>query len=182
MSPGPPIVRLNNPIHLPRSSGRGYSYRYFCHLKLVTRVRLAGSGYGTDFEGRLLKPGAVVEAELLGEHPVIIECAGPQGEFRRGRRREYLWILWVLDWQTKTWSEAARSLAINFEWVVVLREPAWQALNPRPAVVDIQQRSQELAERLLREIDQVLDAEEKAVRISVLNSVYDRVAGRIVAA
>ena len=119
----------------------------------------------------------------MGENPVALECAGPQGSFRRGKERPTLWILW--RWERGEWWEIARAQALNWAWAVILREPAILALRPTssdPTMADPTRRGREVTEELWRAIDASLIPELPEVRTFVLTSIYDRVAGRIVLA
>jgi hypothetical protein len=117
----------------------------------------------------------------LGENPIVLECAGPQGPWRGGRNRPNLWILWRYDRPAGRWQEIARALSTNWDWALVLREPAIRALRPVPDIADFSARGREVTEELLRAIDAMLVPELPAVRALVLTSIYDRMAGKIVA-
>jgi hypothetical protein len=127
------------------------------------------------FEGRILKPGSNFGAE---ENAILValECAGPQG---KGQYREMLWILWRYDWPRETWVELGRAQSRDASWTKALREPALAALHPRPELFDIGTRANSLAEKIVSEIDEALEADPEAVKLCALNLVYDRVAGRI---
>jgi hypothetical protein len=172
-----PDVPLSRFIQLPRSSGR--ANRAHAHLKLVTKI-LASGHCNLGWEGEIYPPGALVERSKLLENAIVLECAGPQGDSRRGHnRREYLWILWRYDWGRGSWVEIARSLAINWEWALVLRPPAIQALYPRPEFCDVLQRGKDVASEVMGLIEQHLQGEDRSVRVNALASIYDQVAGRI---
>jgi hypothetical protein len=157
--------------------------RSYTHVRLIDKVRL-DAWNGAGFEGKIYRPGAAVPPEELGVNPVLVECAGPQGRWRNGNRhREVLWILWRYDWVAKEWREIARALAFDWTWALILREPAIRALQPAvPTLVDPVARGREVTDDLLQRIDATLLCEEPAVRAVVLTALYDRVAGRIVAA
>jgi hypothetical protein len=137
------------------------------------------------FDGPLYRPGAKVTDAELGEAPVALECAGPQGNWHRGKDRRTLWILWRYDRGESSWVEIARALSLSWDWAVILREPAILALSraiSADGVVDLAKRGREVAEELLRAIDSTLLSEPAAVRTMALTSIYDQVAGRIVLA
>ncbi len=166
------------PIPLPCTSTRS-SYPY-AHVKLLTRIgrmELAGAA----FEGRILPPGKNLPAEELGKNPVALECAGPVGQPRIGRRRPVLWILWRYDWDASQWKEIARSTAVGWEWSLVLYEPAVRLLYPKPEQVDAVSRGRDLANALIDAIDERILHEAEPVKFAALTSVYDQVAGRIAA-
>ncbi len=157
--------------------------RSFTFVRLLTEVQTdAWSGAG--FEGQLYAPGTRLPAEDIGTHPVLLEFAGPQGTWARKKKRAYLWILWRYDWEIKDWMEVARATAHGWEWALILRGPAIRALAPREATMapDPSTRGREVTEELLEAIDAALVLELSAVRALVLTSIYDRMAGRIVAA
>jgi hypothetical protein len=151
-------------------------------VRLLSKVN-ASAWNGAGFEGRLYQPGARIAAEELGERPVVIEFAGPQGQWKR-KPRAHLWILWCYEWEANAWREISRALAFGREWAVTLREPAIRALAPveSPEDADPLVRGRQVSGGLLEAIDAALVMELPAVRREVLSSIYDGVAGRIVAA
>jgi len=154
--------------------------RCYAHIRLLTQVR-AGAWNAAGFEGKLYRPGARVSAGELGDNPILLECAGPQGNPHHGRPRLTLWILW--RWEGE-WREIARALSPDWSWALILREPAIRALRPATAEnagVDPHQRGRELTDELLRDIDTALLPELPEVRTLVWTSIYDQMAGRIVA-
>jgi hypothetical protein len=173
-----PDVPLSRFIQLPRSSGR--ANRTYASVKLVTRI-LPSAHYNLGWEGRKYPPGALVERSELIENAIALECAGPQGTFKRGLafRRDWLWILWRYNWQRGEWVEVARALAINWEWALVLRQPAIQLLYPKPEFFDLLQRGKDVASEVMGLIEQHLQGEDLSVRVNALASIYDQVAGRI---
>jgi hypothetical protein len=128
------------------------------------------------FEGPVFRPGAWISAEEFPEPAVLLECAGPVGS---GRRRPTLWVLWRYILASCEWVEIARAQSLNWEWKLVLREPAWMALHPGVGPVDPDWRGAQLEQELVQIIDAKLLDEVKAVRLSVLSSLYDDLAGRI---
>ena len=116
----------------------------------------------------------------LGERPVLLEFAGPQGNWKR-RERESLWILWRFDSAARDWREIARASAFGPEWAVILRGPAIKALQPE-VQPDPTERGREVAAEILQAIDFALSPEVPAVRKAVLCEVYDRMAGCLAAA
>lgn len=160
-------------VRLPQSSSR--LAREYAHIKLLHCVRETDYLI-TAFEGRVFRPGASIPADQLGEHPVALECAGPVGT---GRHRDVLWILWRYDWQAGQWIEIARAQAPDASWTIALRDPARAALNPKPRLFAVEDQSRQVAESILRAIDDRLLDEVQPVRAAALNRVYDWVAGRI---
>jgi hypothetical protein len=152
-------------------------------VRLLTGVN-ADAQNGADFRYRLFKSGASVKSEDLGEQPVLIEFAGSQGSWRRGKHREFLWILWRFDTAENDWREIARALAYGPEWAPILRDPAIQAMRsvaatsePNPMV-----RGREVAAGLLTAIDEAMVMELPAVRMLAIHAIYDGMAGRVAAA
>lgn len=167
-------------IQLPRTCDRR-QYKWGAHVKIVTGVK--ARGFGTWFDGRVFKPGAVLSPEDLGESPVALECVGPVGEPRPkpggGRKhRDIRWILWRFDWQEERWEEIASSQGIDAGAVHVLRQPAIDALRG-PGLIDVKHRGRELADRLMLAIADALDTEPEPVRIVALTTIQTQVAGRI---
>lgn len=178
MQPEPSVSRCS--IRLPNTCPQ--NKRSFIHIRLISGVR-EDAWNGAGFAGELFRVGAKVSPQELGEHPVLLEFAGPQGVWQKGKRRPNLWILWRYDWDAKDWREIARVLAYAWEWAPILRGAAIDALHPvETAAVDAVQRGREVTDELLQSIDAALKAELPAVRALVLTSIYDGMAGRIVAA
>jgi len=164
-------------IALPRSSTR--LQQNVAYIKIVTRIRTESWG-GVAFDGTLYTPGRVVDLESLPRPLIAIECAGPIGAWRRGKRRETLYILWRFDVALQEWREIARAQAEDWRWSVALRDAAHQALHPRPELVDVIKQSRELADEILGLIDNRLRDAAPDVKTSALHAVYEEVAGRIV--
>jgi hypothetical protein len=152
-------------------------------VRLLTGVNV-DAWNGAGFRYKLFRSGVRVDAEELGERPVLIEYAGQQGSFKKGKHREHLWILWRFDHAEMNWKEIARALAYGPEWALILRDPAIQAMRPAVAVegVNPMVRGREVAEGLLKGIDEAMVMELPAVRVLVLNTIYDGMAGRVAAA
>lgn len=164
-------------IRLPRSSSRlALPYVY---VKLVTSLREQSWG-AIAYEGRIYRPGAMLDTASLPCPAIAIELAGPIGVWQRGKHRELLYILWRLDISKWEWVEVARAQSLNWGWSVDLREAVFRTLHPRPELVDIIQRSRDVADELMEFVDVRLERELREVRASVLHSVYERVAGKLV--
>jgi hypothetical protein len=146
----------------------------------VVRTIQASSWGATQFQGDLRKPGQVIEFDSLPRPAVLVECAGPIGPWKRGKHRDLLYILWRLDYHSYEWVEIARAQARDWSWSVVFDRPARMALQPRPELVDVLERSRTVAEQILELIRQHLEPEIAAVQASALYAVYESVAGRIV--
>jgi hypothetical protein len=170
-------------VRLPNTSPQNARARSsFAHIRLLTSVSPT-AWCAAGFEGSIHKPGAQLTDDELGSNPVLLECAGPQGSWRAGKHRETLWLLWRWDVELKDWCEIARAQAFDWSWAKILREPAIRALTPVVSPpIDPIARGREVTEELLQRIDTALVTELPAVRALVLTSIYDRVAGRIVAA
>jgi len=166
-------------IRLPQSSTRlDLPHAY---VKLLEDIIPQPFGV-CRFEGRIYRPGAVVDVASLPRPAVAIECAGPVGVYRRtgpGRHRDYRYILWVFDFCSIEWRQVAQTQAKDTSWTAAIREPAWRALHPRPELLDITERSLDASEELIDAIDRRLRREIPEVRASALYSIYERVAGRI---
>jgi hypothetical protein len=175
-----PLLTPCATIRLPNTCPE--NKRSYTHCRILTEVR-TDAWNGAGFEGPLFRPGAKIPPEDLGEQPVLLEFAGPQGKWRPGKHRENLWILWRYDWDLKAWQEIARAIANDWHWALILRGPAIRALKPKAIEqVDPAERGRAVTDELLHTIDAALVTEPPAVRMVVLSALYDRVAGRIVAA
>lgn len=174
-----PAVVADNPkrIQLPRSSTRLQIPEVYC--KLVTEITSPGPFGACLFEGKIHKPGETIETAALPRPAVVIECAGPQGGWQRGKKRPYLYLLWSFDFTRWEWAEVARAVGVGSEWTAVLREAAWRALHPQPQFMDVISRSRSVADELVEEIDKRLQAERPDVRASALHAIYERVTGRL---
>jgi len=176
---GPPAHAAAAPepkIRLPRTSTRvEFPYVY---IKIVENIVPLPFGL-CRFDGKIYKPGAVIAIETLPRPAVLIECAGPVGIYRRGRRRDYQYLLWLLDADRHEWRELARAQARDASWTLAIREPAWCALHPQPELIDVMERSQDVSRDLIDEIEKRLRAEMPEVQANALYSVYEWIAGRI---
>lgn len=171
-----PTVRARL-VYLPNTCPE--NRRHHTHLRLLSRVDPGAPG-AVAFHGRLLWPGVRLAASELGERPVVLECAGPQGHWKNGRHRDVLWILWRYDWPLREWIEIARARSLDASWAQVLREPAIHALAaPVPEQSDLVSRGRDVAGELLAAIDERLGPERAEVRNVVLTTIYDQMAGRI---
>ncbi len=164
-------------IQLPRSSTR--LQKPLAHVKLLTGIRTSNA-FNADFEGKIYAPGSRIDRSELPPLPVLLECVGAIGTPGRGKKREILWVLWRLDQGMDAWVEIARAQSLNWEWALVLRQPAINAMNP-PKLIDVLQRGRELAEQAIRALDLSLELENADVRVNMLSAVYDQVAGRLAA-
>jgi hypothetical protein len=148
-------------------------------LKLLTSIRTELGSFGPAFEGRILAPGSEIPTDELPDPAVILECAGAVWGADR-RRKETLWVLWKYDWQAEEWRELARAQAVNWEWILVLKGPAQEALHPTAGLVDLLKAGRELAEQIVEGIELKLEGQPRDLRKSVLSCVYQEVAGRII--
>lgn len=168
---------IRKPVQLPRTSSRLQKPAY---VKLLSAVR--PGPFGAAYEGVLYAPGQVIAAELAGENPIVLECVGPVGSAYQGKgrvKRELQYILWRYEWDTREWIEIARAQSVGPEWCDMLRPAAIAALNPRARLVDVETRVFELSGKVMVIVEQILECEPDGVRVRVLHSIYEGVAGRI---
>ena len=163
-------------IRLPQSSTRLQIPEVY--VKIVQDIVPLPFGL-CRFDGTIHKPGAVIAVETLPRPAVAIECAGPVGVYRRGKRRDYQYLLWTLDHPDLEWRELARAQSRDASWTAAVREPAWRALHPRPELIDLMERSADVSRDLIDEIEKRLRAEMPEVQANALYSVYEWIAGRI---
>lgn len=145
------------------------------------------------FEGRLLRPGAVIDdAELWPgvdwpEIPLLLEYAGldyaaPLARLANGyggKRRPVIHILWRWDIDACQWHEIARSSSVDSDWVEQFAAIARVELRRhvrKPAADIAAQASARLVEALDREL-QRLEGEELALALGLI---YEQVAARVV--
>lgn len=168
---------------IPKTATRRGAISY---AKLLSRVDAnAHDGYG--FDGKLLRPGALISETELGIHyskpaPILLECTDIEGsrDCRNRRKWEKLYILWRYEKESKSWIEIVRTQCQSDEWVEVLREPARIALGRAswaviPSVADRVTRIRALLDRELR------DLEDGQAR-QVLGELHDQFASRMVKA
>lgn len=177
MSLCPARVEAPKRIELPRTSTRLQIPNVY--VKIIETIRPEPFGCAAFESRRLYRPGALVETADLPHPCVAIECTGPIGVWQRGKKRESGYILWRFDFGRFEWAEICRAQALDASWTIVFREPAMRALYPRPELVDVVGRSHDLADELVEAIDRKLLAEMLEIRMSALNRIYERVAGRI---
>jgi hypothetical protein len=172
-----PEIRLPpSTIALPCSSTRLQKGNVSCRL-LGSVNRYANYAFG--FEGRLYQPGAHIPMAELPNPAVVLECAGPQGAYRRGKQRETLWILWRYDRGLSQWIELGRAPSLNWEWALTLREPAAKALETDGGFYDVIEKSSTLAAEIMAVIDAKLQPQREDLRVNVLASIYQTVACRM---
>jgi hypothetical protein len=89
-----PAPERGKKIKLPQSSSRRSLPYVF--LTVVERI-LPQPGGLYAYDGKLYRPGGVIDLETLPRPAVAIECAGPVGAHRKGKRHQpYEYILWLL--------------------------------------------------------------------------------------
>jgi hypothetical protein len=166
-------------IRLPNTSPE--NRLSYTHVKLLTAVH-PQAWNAAGFEGTLHAAGGRIPAAELPRGAIALEYAGPQGAWKR-HPRENLWILWRFDQEAQDWREIARASAFGWEWALILRQPAIEALRPPAAEAPrgAGARGREVTAELLRTIDSAVSLELPAVRMTVLASVYDSLAGRLAA-
>jgi hypothetical protein len=163
-------------IRLPQSSTR--LQVPYVYVKIVEDIVPLPFGL-CRFDGPIYRPGAAIAIDALPRPAVAIECAGPIGAWRRGRRRDDQYLLWTLDYEHLEWRELARAQARDASWTVAVRELAWRALHPRPELLDIMERSQDVSRELIDEIEKRLRSEMPEVQAHTLYAMYEWLAGRI---
>src|SRR5579863_316120 len=162
-------------IELPCTSTRPQKGIAFC--KLLTRVERDGS-FALGFDGEIHKPGAALRRDELPERIVVLECAGPAGSYAQ-RKRETLWILWRYDKEESEWREIGRAAAASWEWAVVLRRPAYEALRAKPQLYDVLEMSRNVAAEIAELIHRRIEMEAEPHRVNILAAVHDRLCGEI---
>lgn len=166
------IAAGNRKLQVPCSSDRRHRGQVF--VKILTAVELNGK-FGFGFEGKLVQPGAWVQPEDLPKPLVALECAGPQGVWRKGQERDVLWILWKWEAEFERWTEVCRAQSPNWDWAETVRRPAWRALHPEAGLYDIEERRKKLAAELMGAIATALKDESRDLRLGVLSSVYQQI-------
>jgi hypothetical protein len=165
-------------IKLPRSAARRGALTW---SKLLTRVDAkAQNGFG--FEGRVLRPGALIGIDELGEPAVLLEYAGFTGAPRRDesgwghRRCADLYILWRYDRARGEWAELARARSVNWEWALDLRPIARRALEGPPPEPPEERTA---IARVLSLVDAEIEGAGHQTLLDVMAALHDRLAARV---
>jgi len=136
--------------------------------------RISAKPMGMAFEGPVKRPGELVPDDLFGAYRVVIECAGSEKPSRGHNRQPVVYILWVWNPAREDWEERARSASTGWEWTWDLRAPAVRALNPHPEFYDALERGRSLAGELFDAAMLKLEGEQKDVRLSAWNALYEQ--------
>jgi hypothetical protein len=162
-------------VQLPRSSSRlGVPHVY---VKLVERIRM--HPWGPVYDGKIYRPGAVLESAAIPRPAVAIECAGPVGVWQRGKHRPLEYIVWRYDFAAGEWLDLARAQALGVSWASMVHEAIYLALHPRADLLDIIARSRSLADQVIAEMNGRLADEMDEVRRTALYAIYERIAGEL---
>lgn len=157
-------------IRLPHSAVRRGGITYVKLLESVTPDPVWG---GWRFEGRLLRPGSLVEEASLPPRALLIECAGTGSGGRGHNRPPTLYILWRYQSPPGEWRELARASSCEHDWTIVLGPIARAELDPpRPVLVD----PRAAAARVVQALDRELELLEFKARVLVVRAVEDRLA------
>ena len=157
-------------VKLPRTA----SDRAACtHIKLLERVA-EFAPHALGFEGKILRPGSMIEISSLPCPAVLLECAGMIGP---RKKRECLWLIWTFDFERSEWREIARAASASWEWALALRPVAIYELRgrrepPHPHIPEITQR-------IVAKIDEELEAIGPRWRPQLLSALEPELAGRI---
>jgi hypothetical protein len=162
-------------VALPRTAPR--HMRQHTHLNLIKRITPRMMNW--EIDGTILCPGALIAAEKLGPHPVVLECAGPYGEYRFKRHgRDTLWVLWRYDWTAEKWIELMRCVSRDWTFKLSMREATIQALRAGE-LVDVSAQAGAIADEVMTLIDVKLKFETVGVAQTALNYIKDSVCGRL---
>src|SRR4051794_15166 len=107
-------------IRLPWSATRRMEIHQ-SHIKIVTGIKDQTWG-GVFFEGKVYRPGKLVDTDSLPRPTVAIELAGPVGSWQRGKHRELLYIVWRFDYAKWEWIEIMRTQDLTWRWTNYIRE------------------------------------------------------------
>jgi hypothetical protein len=171
------------PIRLPRSAPRHCGRSYLLLVRRLSPKRAL-----RNFEGQLLRPGALVEEAALwpDSHyplvPLVIEYAGTDGIAANGKparghnRARDIRVLWRFDRGRAQWDEVARIASEGSHWYAMLAPLVERELVP--AAIDHAQDAREAAGRLAALIDGALAELSEEAREHALAFLYDQVAAR----
>jgi hypothetical protein len=159
-------------VKLPRSATRRGALTW---AKLLTRVDAkAQNGFG--FEGRIVRPGALIGIHEMPEPAVVLECAGNDGSGRGHRRAEDVYILWRYDRRRGEWAELARARSVNWEWALDLRPIARRALEGPPPNAPEERTA---IARVLNLVDAEIEGAGQQTLLDVMAALHDRLAARV---
>jgi hypothetical protein len=163
-------------VKLPRSALRRGALTW---SKLLDHVDAdARNGFG--FQGRILRPGALVALEELPEPAVLVECAGSDGSGHGHRRSATTYILWQFDRARGEWRELARAASVGREWASDLRSIALRALGHEPAPF-IPPTTQETIARVLALVEGELRGVRAETVLDLMGALHDRLAAHAAA-
>jgi hypothetical protein len=138
-------------VRLPRSAGSRQALTYIQLLANVTHDRTWG---GWSFQGRALRPGAVIEENEIPQHGLALECAGTLTGGRGHNRAPMLYILWRYSFPEGEWREVARSASVERDWTQGLGPIARRELAPlRPVLVDLDGAASRVSDAITRELE-----------------------------
>lgn len=173
---------LRGAIRLPRSASRSERDTF---VKLLSFVDPEAQ-HGFGFEGKLLRPGASLSpaelrpADHFPEIPIVLEYL--PGPAHGRKRRDQVYILWRLDWDTHEWREIARAVSESWHWASELRPIAVRALKEARSRHDLVALPDLHA--IERRIAHFLDSELKPLdasdRVRVIAMLHDQLASKLV--
>lgn len=117
-------------------------------LRLLTLVDREAPP-GLQFDGQLLSPGAVFEADHLPRPAVILECAGSTRISPERSRYAFsqLWVLWRYDFESSDWIEIARTTCRDASFTLDFAPIAYRHLHSTPEAPP-EERAVAVSERL----------------------------------
>lgn len=164
------VAGQEHSVRLPHSATRRGGVTYARLLEAVMPDRTWG---GWKFEGRVLRPGALVPLIEIEERGLLLECAGAGLGGRGHVRAPVLYVLWRYDTATGNWREVARAASVNHDWTIDLGPIARRELAPdRPILMDPMASAARVVEVLERELEPL----EFKARVLVVRAVEDRLA------
>jgi hypothetical protein len=140
----------------------------------------------TAFEGKLLKPGTLIdEAELwptpeYPETPLLLEYAGNDHTGRGHRRSNDIYLLWRFDRARRCWVELIRATCQGADWIEQLKPIAFAELGRALAPPD-PNAAAGISGRVLSVLDHELEMLGAGDRHLVMAFVYQEFSARAVA-
>jgi hypothetical protein len=144
----------------------------------------------TAFEGKLLKPGALIdEADLrptpeYPEIPLLLEYAGTDHTGHGHRRSNDIYLLWRYDRAGACWVELIRATSQGADWIAHLKPIALAELRrgvPPPDAANSANAAAGISGRVLSVLDHELEMLGAGERHLVMAFVYQAFTSRAVA-
>jgi hypothetical protein len=177
------ITVVRGGLRLPCSSPRTCRDKF---AKLLSHVDPEAE-HGFGFEGKFYRPGTTLtDAEIrpgpeYPAIPIVLEfMTGAVHGIAGHRRAESIYILWRYDPLIDNWREIGRAVSFSWEWAVVLRPLAVQAMrDARGGNLELMPDFPAIAGRIASFLDSELKSVEAEHRLKLLGVLHDQFGTRL---